>query len=288
MTSWAPSVNSPGARARRFPGRQHAVRRRSVHLDQRPRPLPGRRLRPDHTDAHPEVLRAERERHGLRHRRHRDHPLRRRPVHLGEQHPAVRGAWHHARHRARSTVSLRCSPTAASARWSCRPTAPRSRSAATSPASNGTSDPGYRPRARRRRDRREPADAGQQPDPQRRRQRRHHEPGRQPRRASASTAPGTPTRRRTGNLEGAFKSDWNGNLVWMQDCHGDTYSVFPSNGAVYVAGHSHYCGNLGGYPQTTPTWTFQRVQAFSDTVLEPSPRTRTATSTTRAARTPRC
>ena len=68
----------------------------------------------------------------------------------------------------------------------------------------------------------------------------------------------------TGNLEGAFKADWSGNLIWVEDCHGDSYSIFPMDGVLYVAGHSHYCGNVGGYPQTSPTWTFQRVQAFTE------------------------
>lgn len=71
-----------------------------------------------------------------------------------------------------------------------------------------------------------------------------------------------------GNLEGAFKADWNGNLQWIQDCHGDTYSVFPAGSDVYIAGHPHYCGNVGGFPQTEPraNWTYQRGLAFSDDV----------------------
>jgi PKD repeat protein len=67
----------------------------------------------------------------------------------------------------------------------------------------------------------------------------------------------------TGNLEGAFKADWNGTLIWLEDCHGDTYSVFPWGGALYAAGHEHFCGNIGGFPQTTP-WTYQRAVAFRD------------------------
>lgn len=70
----------------------------------------------------------------------------------------------------------------------------------------------------------------------------------------------------TGNLEGAFKADWNGNLIWVQDCHGDTYSVAPVGNEVYVAGHPHYCGNLGSFPQTSPNWTFQRGLAFTQDV----------------------
>ena len=28
-------------------------------------------------------------------------------------------------------------------------------------------------------------------------------------------------------LEGAFRADWKGNLTWVEDCHGDTYSIWP-------------------------------------------------------------
>ncbi|MCU1478501.1 MAG: hypothetical protein JWQ64_3194 [Subtercola sp.] len=66
-----------------------------------------------------------------------------------------------------------------------------------------------------------------------------------------------------GNLEGVFRSDWNGNLNWVEDCHGDTYSQASSGTVIYAAGHSHYCGNIGGFPQTSPTWTFHRGIAFS-------------------------
>lgn len=69
-----------------------------------------------------------------------------------------------------------------------------------------------------------------------------------------------------GNFEGTFKADWNGNLVWMEDCHGDTYSAFPAGDEVYVASHAHYCGNVAGFPQTRPSWTFQRGMAFSNDV----------------------
>ena len=75
-----------------------------------------------------------------------------------------------------------------------------------------------------------------------------------------------------GNLEGAFKADWNGNLVWLEDCHGDSYSLFPSAGAVYVAGHSHYCGNVGGFGQDVlqEQWSYHRGLAFSAGV-DPQP-----------------
>lgn len=75
-----------------------------------------------------------------------------------------------------------------------------------------------------------------------------------------------------GNLEGAFAGNWsNGNLKWVEDCHGDTYGVWASSTAVYTAGHAHYCGNIGGFPQTEPR-TWWRAVAFSKAA------TRTATA----------
>lgn len=67
-----------------------------------------------------------------------------------------------------------------------------------------------------------------------------------------------------GNLEGTFRANWSdGAIVWIDDCHGDTYSVSPApNGAIYAAGHAHYCGNIDGFPQTDP-WSFNRGIAFS-------------------------
>jgi len=56
-----------------------------------------------------------------------------------------------------------------------------------------------------------------------------------------------------GNLEGSFSASWaTGAITWVEDCHGDSYGVYPSSTAVYVAGHPHYCLNLGGYPETSP------------------------------------
>jgi hypothetical protein len=40
--------------------------------------------------------------------------------------------------------------------------------------------------------------------------------------------------------------------------------VFPLGNALYTASHSHYCGNMGGFPQTEP-WSFYRGTAFSKT-----------------------
>lgn len=66
-----------------------------------------------------------------------------------------------------------------------------------------------------------------------------------------------------GNLEGAFAANWSdARIKWVEDCHGDSYGAFANNTAVYVAGHPHYCGNLGGYPETSPR-TWHRAVAFS-------------------------
>ncbi|MBC7723892.1 MAG: PKD domain-containing protein [Burkholderiaceae bacterium] len=66
-----------------------------------------------------------------------------------------------------------------------------------------------------------------------------------------------------GTLEGTFRADWaNGDIVWVADCHGDTYSVAQSSGVLYTASHAHYCANAGGFPQTDP-WTIQRAMAWS-------------------------
>lgn len=64
-----------------------------------------------------------------------------------------------------------------------------------------------------------------------------------------------------GNLEGAFSADAStGAIKWVEDCHGDTYSLFPHKDVVYVASHSHDCTNIGGFGQTSPP---QRSLAFS-------------------------
>ncbi len=66
-----------------------------------------------------------------------------------------------------------------------------------------------------------------------------------------------------GNLEGTVAAGWNGGqITWLEDCHGDTYAVYPAGDVIYKVGHAHYCGNVGGYPQTEP-WGFQRGLAFS-------------------------
>lgn len=59
-----------------------------------------------------------------------------------------------------------------------------------------------------------------------------------------------------GTLEGSFAARWDGTLHWVEDCHGDTYSIWPRGDVVYQASHKHYCGNIGGFPQTVP-WPYR-------------------------------
>lgn len=64
-------------------------------------------------------------------------------------------------------------------------------------------------------------------------------------------------------FEGAFRASWSdGSLVWMEDCHGDSYDVTPTADAIYVVGHPHYCGNIGAFGETNPR-TFHHSLAFS-------------------------
>jgi PKD repeat protein len=64
------------------------------------------------------------------------------------------------------------------------------------------------------------------------------------------------------DFEGSFRASWSdGSMMWMEDCHGDSYSVFPMDGVLYQAGHAHYCGNIGEFPQTDP-WTVRHSLAF--------------------------
>jgi PKD repeat protein len=65
-----------------------------------------------------------------------------------------------------------------------------------------------------------------------------------------------------GNLEHTFSSDVaTGNLNWVSGCKGDTYSVAPLNGVLYSVGHPHDCSYTGAFPQSTPSWQFQRAMA---------------------------
>ena len=68
-----------------------------------------------------------------------------------------------------------------------------------------------------------------------------------------------------GNLEGAFKANWNGDLQWVEDCHGDTYSVFPSGeGSTWPATRTTAATSAASRRPTRGHWTYQRGLAFTD------------------------
>ncbi len=57
-----------------------------------------------------------------------------------------------------------------------------------------------------------------------------------------------------GNFEGRFAADPNtGQINWLDNCHGDSYSVFSTGSVIYSAGHSHDCSDIGSYNQDQPT-----------------------------------
>ncbi len=67
----------------------------------------------------------------------------------------------------------------------------------------------------------------------------------------------------TGNFEGIFAmkaSD--GSIVWLDDCHGDTYASYSMNNVVYNAGHAHNCANINSFPEHNPRYAW-RAMAFT-------------------------
>jgi hypothetical protein len=55
------------------------------------------------------------------------------------------------------------------------------------------------------------------------------------------------------NFEGSFAADpMTGKIIWMNDCAGDTYGVFPSGKVLYTVSHAHDCSPIGAFPEVTP------------------------------------
>jgi hypothetical protein len=52
----------------------------------------------------------------------------------------------------------------------------------------------------------------------------------------------------------------NGDLVWLDNCYGATYGIFPQGEAVYSVSHAHDCSSLGAFGETIPT-TWHRALA---------------------------
>lgn len=53
-----------------------------------------------------------------------------------------------------------------------------------------------------------------------------------------------------GSWEGTFAASWDdGEVSWLADCHGDTYSLHAQREVVYSASHTHYCENIDAIRQ---------------------------------------
>lgn len=53
-----------------------------------------------------------------------------------------------------------------------------------------------------------------------------------------------------GTWEGMFAASWDGGTpVFLNDCHGDSYSLAVQSGVLYSASHAHYCENIDGIRQ---------------------------------------
>ena len=53
-----------------------------------------------------------------------------------------------------------------------------------------------------------------------------------------------------GTWEGMFGASWDGGAVrFLNDCHGDTYSMHVRENVLYTASHTHYCENQDGIRQ---------------------------------------
>jgi hypothetical protein len=68
-------------------------------------------------------------------------------------------------------------------------------------------------------------------------------------------------RARPGAFEGrAAISPDDGRLVWVNDCHGDSYSSVPIGKVLYSVGHAHDCEPIGAFPEEQP-WRYHRALA---------------------------
>jgi len=56
-----------------------------------------------------------------------------------------------------------------------------------------------------------------------------------------------------GFFEGRFAADPStGKIIWVDDCHGDTYSTLPIGQVLYSTSHAHDCSVAGSFPEELP------------------------------------
>jgi hypothetical protein len=62
-----------------------------------------------------------------------------------------------------------------------------------------------------------------------------------------------------GNFEGTFGADPNtGAIVFVNDCHGDTYDTFPIGQVLYSVSHAHDCKAVNAFHESSPRATNMR------------------------------
>lgn len=66
-------------------------------------------------------------------------------------------------------------------------------------------------------------------------------------------------------FEGVAAADWDGNLRWIADCHGDTEDVWVSGDEVHAVGHPHSCATVGGHPESQPE-QYDAMVSFTNSV----------------------
>ncbi len=54
-------------------------------------------------------------------------------------------------------------------------------------------------------------------------------------------------------FEGTFAANpTTGAIAWLNDCHGDTYDIYPIGQVLYHVGHAHDCSAIGDFPDSNP------------------------------------
>ena len=68
------------------------------------------------------------------------------------------------------------------------------------------------------------------------------------------------------NFEGIVRLRWSdGAIIWMEDCHGDTYTVYPAGGLIYDSSHAHSCSTVPkGFPEVSPRVNRQALAFTKD------------------------
>ncbi|NAS25162.1 PKD domain-containing protein [Herbidospora sp. NEAU-GS84] len=74
-------------------------------------------------------------------------------------------------------------------------------------------------------------------------------------------------------FDGRFAVEPNtGDLIWLDNCYGASYSVFPINQVLYSVGHAHDCESLRGFPEVSPTrWQRALATTTVPTGTDPMP-----------------